>query len=268
MQAKNGSLGQVALGLANARMIDQIRCLAFYDSLTGLLPIGSPFKTAIWSRNPEREPAGLDLMLAVCFLDLDHFPAGSIRHRWATGSATGRCRRCGRRVRDCAARAPNRAVGRRASGAAMSLTVIAPRLICAIPRPRLPGLARTLLNSLSYAVLRWTGTEVFVLGERRHRDLSRQDWSDRSGKPAQERGHGDVSGQEERPEQGGVLPATPMGTSAGHAALPFEICSSAGAIERRPVRHLVPAHPSTRTPAAYRAARRRLRRWEDPALAQ
>ena len=35
MQARRVA-GQVALGLANARMIDQIRFLAYYDSLTGL----------------------------------------------------------------------------------------------------------------------------------------------------------------------------------------------------------------------------------------
>ena len=62
--------GQVALALANARMVDQIRSLAFYDHLTGL-PNRVSFKRRL-SEELERSRAE-DTMLAVCLLDLDHF---------------------------------------------------------------------------------------------------------------------------------------------------------------------------------------------------
>jgi diguanylate cyclase (GGDEF)-like protein len=69
MQAERVA-SQVALALANARMVDQIRALAFYDNLTGL-PNRLSFKRRIRdeldrSRREQR-------MFAVFFLDLDHF---------------------------------------------------------------------------------------------------------------------------------------------------------------------------------------------------
>jgi diguanylate cyclase (GGDEF)-like protein len=62
--------GQVALALMNARMVNQIRTLAYCDSLTGL-PNRVSFKRRIGeelerSRREHR-------MFAVCLLDLDHF---------------------------------------------------------------------------------------------------------------------------------------------------------------------------------------------------
>ncbi|MFI5209398.1 MAG: EAL domain-containing protein [Gemmatimonadales bacterium] len=62
--------GQVALALANARMVNQIRTLAYFDSLTEL-PNRVSFKRRIGeelerSRREHR-------MFAVCLLDLDHF---------------------------------------------------------------------------------------------------------------------------------------------------------------------------------------------------
>jgi len=61
---------QVALALANARMVDQIRTMAYFDSLTEL-PNRVSFKRRIAeelerSRREHR-------MFAVCLLDLDHF---------------------------------------------------------------------------------------------------------------------------------------------------------------------------------------------------
>ena len=61
---------QVALALANARKVDQIRFLAYFDSLTGL-PNRVSFKRRL---TEELERSGLQQRrLAVCFLDLDHF---------------------------------------------------------------------------------------------------------------------------------------------------------------------------------------------------
>jgi diguanylate cyclase (GGDEF)-like protein len=62
--------GQVVLALANARMVDQIRLLAYFDSLTGL-PNRVSFKRKL---SEELERSSLQKKkLAVCFLDLDHF---------------------------------------------------------------------------------------------------------------------------------------------------------------------------------------------------
>jgi len=62
--------GQVVLALANARMVDQIRSLAYFDSLTGL-PNRVSFKRKL---TEELERSALQhRKLAVCFLDLDHF---------------------------------------------------------------------------------------------------------------------------------------------------------------------------------------------------
>ena len=62
--------GQVVLALANARMVDQIRSLAYFDSLTGL-PNRVSFKRKL---TEELERSAIQQRkLAVCFLDLDHF---------------------------------------------------------------------------------------------------------------------------------------------------------------------------------------------------
>ena len=62
--------GQVVLALANARMVDQIRSLAYFDSLTGL-PNRVSFKRKL---SEELERSALQQrQLAVCFIDLDHF---------------------------------------------------------------------------------------------------------------------------------------------------------------------------------------------------
>ena len=62
--------GQVALALTNARMVDQIRQLAFYDSLTGL-PNRVLFKQRLSEELARSRRDGIQV--AVCFLDLDHF---------------------------------------------------------------------------------------------------------------------------------------------------------------------------------------------------
>jgi diguanylate cyclase (GGDEF)-like protein len=61
---------QVALALANARMVEQIRFLAFYDNLTGL-PNRVSFKRRLASELARSGESGR--MFGVCFLDLDHF---------------------------------------------------------------------------------------------------------------------------------------------------------------------------------------------------
>ncbi|HEX9892474.1 MAG TPA: EAL domain-containing protein [Gemmatimonadales bacterium] len=62
--------GQVALALTNARMVDQIRRLAFYDSLTGL-PNRLSFKERLGEALERGQREGSQV--GVCFLDLDHF---------------------------------------------------------------------------------------------------------------------------------------------------------------------------------------------------
>ncbi len=61
---------QVAVALANARMVDQVRFLAFYDSLTRL-PNRVLFKERL-AHVLSRAERGRKLV-AVCFLDVDHF---------------------------------------------------------------------------------------------------------------------------------------------------------------------------------------------------
>ena len=62
--------GQVALALTNARMVEQIRQLAFYDILTGL-PNRVLFKQRLSEELARSRRDGIQV--AVCFLDLDHF---------------------------------------------------------------------------------------------------------------------------------------------------------------------------------------------------
>ena len=61
---------QVAIALSNARMVDQVRFLAFYDSLTQL-----PNRVLYKERLAQALVRGArnDRFVAVCFIDLDHF---------------------------------------------------------------------------------------------------------------------------------------------------------------------------------------------------
>ena len=61
---------QVAVGLSNARMVDQVRFLAFFDSLTRL-PNRVLYKERLTQALLRAERTGT--MVAVCFIDLDHF---------------------------------------------------------------------------------------------------------------------------------------------------------------------------------------------------
>jgi diguanylate cyclase (GGDEF)-like protein len=61
---------QVALALANARMVEQVKFLAFYDNLTGL-PNRVSFKRRLENELARSVESGR--MFGVCFLDLDHF---------------------------------------------------------------------------------------------------------------------------------------------------------------------------------------------------
>jgi diguanylate cyclase (GGDEF)-like protein len=69
MQARRFA-AQVALALANARMVEQIRLLAFYDNLTGL-PNRVSFRRRLESELARSAESGGQV--GVCFLDLDHF---------------------------------------------------------------------------------------------------------------------------------------------------------------------------------------------------
>ncbi len=61
---------QVAVALSNARMVDQVRVLAFYDSLTRL-PNRVLYKERLAQALVRAERT--HKLVAVCFLDLDHF---------------------------------------------------------------------------------------------------------------------------------------------------------------------------------------------------
>ena len=61
---------QAAVALANARMLDQVRSLAYYDSLTGL-PNRLSYKERLASALDEANRAGT--LVAAFFIDLDHF---------------------------------------------------------------------------------------------------------------------------------------------------------------------------------------------------
>jgi diguanylate cyclase (GGDEF)-like protein len=62
--------GQIALALTNARMVEQIRLLAFHDTLTGL-PNRVSFRRRL---DEELERSRRDgSQVAICLLDLDHF---------------------------------------------------------------------------------------------------------------------------------------------------------------------------------------------------
>jgi diguanylate cyclase (GGDEF)-like protein len=61
---------QVAVALGNARMVEQVRFMAFYDSLTGL-PNRVYFKDALLMAIRRADRTGRHV--AICFLDLDRF---------------------------------------------------------------------------------------------------------------------------------------------------------------------------------------------------
>jgi diguanylate cyclase (GGDEF)-like protein len=61
---------QIAVALGNARMVDQVRFLAFYDNLTGL-PNRMLYKERLAEALSRAERQGCHV--AVCFLDLDQF---------------------------------------------------------------------------------------------------------------------------------------------------------------------------------------------------
>jgi GGDEF domain-containing protein len=103
----------------------------------------------------------------------------------------------GSRIRDCCRSAEPGAVVARLGGD--EFTVILPDLRDPEAAARL---ARTLLNSF-HTPFALDGHEVFVSASVGIATYPAD--GPGSGKPAQERGHGDVSGQEERPEHGGVL---------------------------------------------------------------
>ena len=143
--------GQVALALANARMIDQIRFLAFYDSLTSL-PNRVSFKRRL---NAELERCGREGgQFAVCFLDLDHFSHvnDTLGHRLGdrlVQEVAGRVRAC------CLDAAPAAEVARLGGD---EFTVILPDLHEAAEAT---ALARSILQSFS-TPFALDGHEVFM----------------------------------------------------------------------------------------------------------
>ena len=143
--------GQVALALANARMVDQIRSLAFSDSLTGL-----PNRVSFKLRLAEELERSLreDRMFAVYFLDLDHFSRinDTLGHKFGdrlVQEVGGRLRTC------CVDAAPGAAVARLGGD---EFTVILPDLTDLETAERL---ARRILDSFNrpFAL---DGHEVFV----------------------------------------------------------------------------------------------------------
>ena len=102
---------QVAVALSNARMIEQVRALAYYDSLTGLLNRPSYKERvagalAIAVREHHR--------LAVFFLDLDNF--GRINDTLGHELGDQLLRQVAERVHSCCAEAANERDGGSASG--------------------------------------------------------------------------------------------------------------------------------------------------------
>jgi diguanylate cyclase (GGDEF)-like protein len=143
--------GQVALALANARMVDQIRSLAFSDSLTGL-----PNRVSFKLRLADELERSLreDRMFAVYFLDLDHFSRinDTLGHKFGdrlVQEVGGRLRNC------CLDAAPAAAVARLGGD---EFTVILPDLADLETAERL---ARRILDSFNrpFAL---DGHEVFV----------------------------------------------------------------------------------------------------------
>ena len=150
MQAERVA-GQVALALANARMVDQIRVLAYFDSLTGL-PNRVSFKRRL---TEELQHCALTQRgLAVCFLDLDHFSRinDTLGHRLGDRLV----QEVGHRIRACCRlHAPTAEVARLGGD---EFTVIVPDLADADGTSRL---ARHLLRAFN-TPFALDGHEVFI----------------------------------------------------------------------------------------------------------
>ena len=177
-------------------------------------------------------------MLAVCFLDLDHFSRinDTLGHRFGDRLV----QEVGSRV-GIAAGAPNRerSVARLGGD---EFTVILPDLRDPEAAARL---ARALLNSLSYAV-RAGRARGLRLGEASASRPIPPTGADLESL-LKNAGRGDVSGLEERPEHGGVLRDSD-GRRLRSSALRLTDAAPQGD-RGRPVRHLVPAHHRRWTPA-------------------
>jgi diguanylate cyclase (GGDEF)-like protein len=152
-QQKQGErvAGQVVLALANARMVDQIRSLAYFDSLTGL-PNRVSFKRRL---TEELERSSLQgQRLAVCFLDLDHFSRinDTLGHKFGDRLV----QEVATRVRACCQQYAPAAVVARLGGD--EFTVIVPDLPHDTAAARLAGLLLESFNT-PFAL---DGHEVFV----------------------------------------------------------------------------------------------------------
>ncbi|HET9515855.1 MAG TPA: EAL domain-containing protein [Gemmatimonadales bacterium] len=147
----NRVVGQVALALTNARMVDQIRRLAFHDSLTGL-PNRVSFKQRLTEELERSRRDGHQV--AVCFLDLDHFSRinDTLGHKFGDRLV----QEVGRRVNSCCRLEAERAVVARLGGD--EFTVIVPGLESADTAERL---ARAILASFA-TPFALDGHEVFV----------------------------------------------------------------------------------------------------------
>ena len=184
--------GQVVLALANARMVDQIRSLAYFDSLTGL-PNRVSFKRKL---TEELERSAIQQRkLAVCFLDLDHFSRinDTLGHRFGdrlVQEVAHRVRAC------CRKHAPAAEVARLGGD---EFTVIVPDLP---DDDMISQLGRAAAGIVQYAVrARWP--RGVHLGQHRHRGVP--DRRDGPREPAQERRPRDVPGEEAGPEHGGAV---------------------------------------------------------------
>ncbi|MEO8450194.1 MAG: EAL domain-containing protein [Gemmatimonadota bacterium] len=112
---------QVAQALATAQMVERIRLLAFYDSLTGL-PNRVSFRHRLGEELERHRRDGA--MLAVFFLDLDHFSRinDSLGHKLGDRLI----QEVGRRIRSCCGlRAPAAEVARLGGD---EFTIILPRI--------------------------------------------------------------------------------------------------------------------------------------------
>ena len=120
-QARHAA-GQVALALANAHMVERIRMLAFYDSLTGL-PNRLSFRNRL-TEELERHRTEEGTMLAVFFLDLDHFSRinDTLGHKFGDRLV----QEVGRRIKACCAKGAPAAEVARLGGD--EFTIILPRL--------------------------------------------------------------------------------------------------------------------------------------------
>ena len=141
----------VALALANARMVEQVKFLAFYDSLTGL-PNRVSFKRRLESELAQS--AESNRMFGVCFLDLDHFS----RINDTLGHKLGDrlLQLVGRQIRSCCEDVATAASVSRLGGD--EFTVLIPDLTDPLVAARV---ARSILDSFN-TPFALDGHEVFV----------------------------------------------------------------------------------------------------------